>query len=185
MEQDQERRLAADKYRAQQKLSISRARRLKVLAEEHKHVKEVEEISLLHTAAEKGTNFAVFEPQMAIQLARAARDTLVAEEKFISTCIAECKAVLHVFCDDLEEVHARVNDANIQVGQVLNILDAWGINAPAFTKPSISSPIDPVPLGHSDDILDSIGLETSSGDLDSFSMDFTSEGDESDGKDLE
>lgn len=152
------------------------------MAEECKHAKELEEINLLYAASKGGTDYRLFEPQMAMKLARAARDTLLAEETYAKTRLEECEALMDAFRDDVEEVHSRVFDANMQLGYILNALNKWGINLTTPTKPLRSPPTYPVPLDYADGMLDNIDFDNPNSDL---GTGLTSSEDESEGEVLD
>lgn len=63
------------------------------------------------------------EPQLALALARAARNTLIAEEEVVKHRIAECRNLLETLKDELEDTQTKVREAGLQVGGVMEFLE--------------------------------------------------------------
>ncbi|KAF8957388.1 hypothetical protein BDZ97DRAFT_1924641 [Flammula alnicola] len=97
-------RLAAEEYKAKRLISLARARRLRVAAEERHGLSELQEFRVLINAAKEGAEFTSLDPQTAIDLARAARDTLAAEEKLEQLKVAECEEQLAILRDSLRQL---------------------------------------------------------------------------------
>lgn len=94
-------------------------------------------------AAEMGADFTSLDPQSAINLARAAQETLVAEECVAVTWANECEAFLYFLRNSIDEARGHVEDANYQIGAMMNIFNTCGIRVDPFM--SLSSP-DPSKL---------------------------------------
>jgi len=141
-------RLVAEQYRANQRATIAKAKRLKSAAEEKVAAQELYETSMLLEAVQRGDDFTSLDPQTAINIARAARDTLIAEEHLAVSRVQECEAILTGLRDAVEEVHARVEDANLQVGRLLNIMNSQGIHITTSMKICVppSSENDPLTI---------------------------------------
>ena len=120
-------RLVAEQYRVHQRKMLIKAKQLKLAAEERAAAQELLETKMLLEAAQHGDDFTSLDPQTAINVARAARNTLLAEEHLAVSRVQECEAVLTGLRDAVDEVHARVEDANLQVGRLLNIMNEQGI----------------------------------------------------------
>lgn len=124
----------AEQYRVNQRTVIARAKRLKLAAEEKAAAQELLETSMLLEAAQRGDDFTSLDPEMAIGVARAARDTLLAEEHLAVSRVQECEATLTALRDAVDEVRAQVEDANLQVGRLLNIMNDNGIHISTSIK---------------------------------------------------
>ena len=126
--------MVAEQYRANQHAMIAKAKRLKLAAEEKVAAQELYETTMLLEAVKHGDDFTSLDPKTAINVARAARDTLMAEEHLAISRVQECEAVLTGLHDAVEEVHARVKDANLQVGRLLSIINSQGIHVAPSMK---------------------------------------------------
>jgi hypothetical protein len=84
-------------------------------------------MAILMHAADNGFNWTALEPQLAVALARAARDTLIAEEESTKLRIDECENLLSTLKDEMDDIHARVEDANQQVASILSFLNQEGV----------------------------------------------------------
>lgn len=78
-------------------------------------------------ASENGSSWSCLEPQLALTLARAARDTLMAEEKTARLRIRECEDMLATLKDSLDDAQARVTDSHQQIASILTFIDQQGI----------------------------------------------------------
>ena len=79
-------------------------------------------------AVEKGFNWTALEPQLALALARATRDTLMAEEKAAKLRVHECENLLETLKDSVDDAQVRLEDANHQVGTIISFLDEYGVD---------------------------------------------------------
>ena len=126
---------------------------------------------MLLEAAQCGDDFTSLNPKMAIHVARAARDTLIAEEHLALSRVQECEAVLTSLCDAVDEVRAWVEDANLQVGKLLNIMNDQGIHIAASIKICMPPPSETPSLTILDTLFPSRACSTSlsysSGSMDS------------------
>lgn len=145
-----------------------------MFAEERYALSALQEVHVLMDASEGGAEHTSLNPQAAVDLAKAAHDSLLAEETLAHLKVAECEAKLQLLRDDAEAASARSLEANFQVGKILAILDAAHIrvNLPLETGPysdELSSPdldLDPfihqsINVDYSDDesIDDSTSME--------------------------
>lgn len=136
----------AEQYRANQRKTIAKAKRLKLAAEENVAAQELFETTMLLEAAQRGDDFTSLDPKTAIHVARAARDTLIAEEHLALSRVQECEAVLTSLRDAVDEVRARVEDANLQVRKLLNIMNDQGIHVAASMKICMPPPSETTSL---------------------------------------
>lgn len=83
--------MATEEFKAKNFVFPARARCLRVAAEERQALSELQEVQVLMSATEKGFKFTALELQTAVDLAKAARDNLVAEEKLIKLKVIEAK----------------------------------------------------------------------------------------------
>ena len=88
---------------------------------------ELLETKILLEVAQCGDDFTSLNPEMAINVAQAACNTLLMEEHLAVSRVQECEALLTNLRDTVDEVHAWVEDANMQVGKLLNIMNNQGI----------------------------------------------------------
>lgn len=154
-------RLVAEQYRANQRTTLARAKRIKLAAEEKAAAQELFETTMLLEAAQRGDDFTSLDPNTAINVARAARDTLIAEEHLAISRVQECEVVLTSLRDAVDEVHARVEDANLQVGKLLNIMNAQGIHIAASMKICMPPSSETTPLTIFDTLFPSRACSTS------------------------
>lgn len=78
---------------------------------------------------EQGGDCTSLSVPIALRLARAARDTLISEERLALLRVKEYEIHLGNLQDNAEEAHARVQEADHQVGSLLSCLDSCGISA--------------------------------------------------------
>ena len=64
--------------------------------------------------------------QVALDLARAARNSLVAEYRVARARLKECRYMAKTLSDAVDEAHSHVQDANRQLGAVLNAFQKEG-----------------------------------------------------------
>lgn len=89
---------------------------------------EKQEYTILDFATLKGQHWSAIEPQFALTLARATRNTLVAEEEVVKLRVAECHHQLETLQDELDEIQARLKEARLQVGGVMEFLEEENIH---------------------------------------------------------
>ena len=138
-------RLAADEFRARKMKNLHQSTRLRAAAEEEHSQKQREEANVLMYAVEKGFHWTSLEPQLALGLARAARDTIMAEQDAAKLRIKECEDLLETLKDSADDILARVQDANLQVGALLTTFDREAIRVdflPQCFEPSFHVPDD-------------------------------------------
>lgn len=78
-------------------------------------------------ASQKGLNWTALELQLALALARAAHDTLMAEEETAKLRVQECENLLATLKDTLDNARARVEDAHQQIASIISFFDQEGI----------------------------------------------------------
>ena len=109
-----EMKLAADEYRKHKRYARSRAKRGKVAAKAALAEKEFAEGALLLNAAERGLKHTSYDLKTALNVAAAARDTVRAEELYVLSKKRECELALSDIHDSLEDVRARLLEAEDQ-----------------------------------------------------------------------
>lgn len=125
--QDNRLRLAAEEFRIKRRQELQQIIRRRVSSEEEHLKKQQQELQTLLFAEEQGSGCNALHPQVALALARATRDALTAEEEAAKLRVLECEQLLETLKDAAEDAHARVEDANFQIGQILSIFDRQGI----------------------------------------------------------
>lgn len=115
--------LAAEEFRVRRLRNLHRSSRSRAIAEEEQCQKQQQELHILMFAAEKGLNWMSLDPQLALALARAARDTLLAEEETAKLRINECENLLATLKDAADDARARFEDASHQIGTILTVFD--------------------------------------------------------------
>jgi len=133
--------------------NLHQSTRRRAAADEEHSQKQRDEVHILMFAAEKGFNWTSLEPQLALALAHAVRDTLMAEEKAAKLRIKECKDRLETLKDAADHVQVRAQDAGEQVATLVECFDREGIHVdlrPQRFEPSFYVPDDPQPLSSSD-----------------------------------
>ena len=139
-------RLQAEKFRLQRLQNLHQSTRLRVAAEEEHSKKHLDEVHVLMYADEKGFNWTGLEPELALALARAARDTITAEQEVAKLRIKECEDRLETLKNAADDVPARVQDANEQVATLIGRFNREAIRVdlrPQCFKPSFHVPYDP------------------------------------------
>lgn len=122
-QQDNRLRLVAEEFRIKRLRELHVIIRKRVSSEEEHLKKQHQELQTLLYAEEQGSGCNTLDPQVALALARATRDALTAEEEAAKLRILECEQLLETLKDAAEDAHARVDDANNQIGQILSIFD--------------------------------------------------------------
>jgi hypothetical protein len=115
--------LAGKEFRVRRQGTFHRSSHSRAVAEEDQSQEQAKELKLLMLASQKGLNWTVLDPQLALALARAVRDTLMAEEKTAKLRILECENLLATLKDTLDNSQARVEDAHQQIASVISFLD--------------------------------------------------------------
>jgi hypothetical protein len=127
IQQNHEMHLAGEEFRLQRLHAFQGSSRFRAFAEEDQCREQAKEIKVLMLASQKGLNWTSLDPQLALALARAARDVMMAEEETAKLKIVECKNLLATLEDTLDDARARVEDAQQQIGSVLSFFDQQGI----------------------------------------------------------
>lgn len=96
-------------------------------AERQQSKMQHQEMQLMISAAEFATKSAPIDYQLSLELARAARNVLVAEREVLKSRIKETLQLLKTLQDTVEAAQSNVNDANLQIGSLLNMLDKQGV----------------------------------------------------------
>lgn len=119
--------LAGEEFRVQRLHTLQGSSRSRAIAEEDQYREQAKELKILMLASQKGLNWTALDPQLALALARAARDTLMAEEETARLKIVECENLLATLKDTLDDAHARVEDAHQQIASIMSFFDQRGI----------------------------------------------------------
>ena len=119
--------LAGEEFRLQRLHMFHQSSRSRALAEEDQCKEQAKELKILTLASQKGLNWTALDPQLALALARAARDTLMAEEETARLKVVECENLLAALKDTLDYAHARVEDAHQQIASVISLFDQRGV----------------------------------------------------------
>ena len=125
---------------------IIKARQVKLAAEEKAAAQELLETKMLLEAAQRGDDFTSLDPETAISVARAAHNTLLAEEHLAVSKVQECEVILTSLRDAVDEVRAQVEDTNLQVGRLLNIMNNQGIHIPTSVNICMPPPLGTRPI---------------------------------------
>ncbi len=139
LQQDHKLRLAMEESRLHRLRKLHRAKIRRVAAEHCHCKKQGDEMQLLMSITEKKPNATSLDPHLALTLARAARDVLIAEEGVARHHVKECLRMLDTLNDAADEAHACVQDANHQIGTILNMFEQQGIRvnlSSTHSKPS-------------------------------------------------
>jgi hypothetical protein len=127
IQQDHSTRLAAEEFKTQRLRLLHQSSRFRATAEEDQCREQERELKVLVLAAQKGLNWTALDPQLALELARAARDTLMAEEETAKLRVDECESLLATLKDSVDDAHARVEEAHHQIASILTFFDKQGI----------------------------------------------------------
>lgn len=82
---------------------------------------------MLHVEGAGSDCTGALDPDIALALARATRDTFEAEKAAVDSQITEYDLRLRVLRDSAEFANARLEDADLQVGRVLSIITRLGL----------------------------------------------------------
>ncbi|KDR77447.1 hypothetical protein GALMADRAFT_138560 [Galerina marginata CBS 339.88] len=97
--------LDVEVYMTERSLSLARAKRQRNDAEEALAIKRLHELEIVQEAASVGKEVTSLNPNLAIELARATKETLEAEEALIRHKLFEQKTRLATLEDELEAMH--------------------------------------------------------------------------------
>lgn len=122
-QQDSRLRLVGEEFRIKRLRDLQGIIRRRVSLEEDHLKKQQQELLTLLYAEEQGGGCNSLDPQVALALARASRDVLTAEEEVAKLRILECEQLLETLKDAADDAHARAEDANCQIGQILSFFD--------------------------------------------------------------
>jgi hypothetical protein len=167
--------LAGEEFRIQRLHTFHESSKSRAAAEQDQCQEQSKELKILMLASRTGFSWSSLEPQLGLALARAARDTLMAEEETVKLRIRECENLLATLKDTLDDTHARVTDAHNQIASIMSFIDQQGIQ---INLRPLSLPFDPHPnqslhngfTSHLD--FDTYGEDDYSGDGDSPNEDF-------------
>lgn len=79
-------------------------------------------------ASQKGLDWTALDPQLALALARAVCDTLMAEEETAKLHVRECENLLATLKDTMDDACARVKDIHQQVASITLFFDQAGLH---------------------------------------------------------
>lgn len=125
-------RLSAEEHHVHQRHILSQTRRVMAAAEALRDRKEMEEMALLRHAENHGLDLTRLDPETAFKVAKSARETLLAEEQVALIKVREAEVKLATLRDAVEEAHARVQDATVQLSKLNNTLIAKGVSLKFF-----------------------------------------------------
>ncbi|PPQ97258.1 hypothetical protein CVT26_000650 [Gymnopilus dilepis] len=137
--------LDVEALKARRVLSLARARRMKSAALESQAIHCLQESLLLKGLIERGADLNNLPPQAAIDLARSARDVLLAAERLALTKVQEAEKYLDALKDSLDAAHTRVTQAELQLKSILT--DFQQKNIPIKPTPNLTFGLhDPLPF---------------------------------------
>ncbi|KAF8869797.1 hypothetical protein CPB84DRAFT_1856009 [Gymnopilus junonius] len=112
--------LAAQTYRAEKDISMANSRLQHLSAEKFKAAMHLQEAHVLQNAKCMGfgSDFVTYDAQSSVDLAKAALDSLKAEELVAKCRIQELKEELSLMEDKLDEVRRKVEEASRQYGHI-------------------------------------------------------------------
>ena len=119
--------LAGEEFRLQRLHTFYASSHSRAIAEEDQCQEQAKELKILMLASQKGLNWGALDPQLALALAQATRDTLMAEEETAKLKIVECENLLATLKDTLDDARARVEDAHQQIASIISFFDQQGI----------------------------------------------------------
>ena len=124
--------LSGQEFRVQRLRMFHQSSRSRATAEEDQCRQQANELNVLMLASQQGLNWTALEPQLALALARAVRDTLMAEEETAKLRVQECENLLATLKDTMDDAHARVQDAHQQIASITSFFDQEGIRISLF-----------------------------------------------------
>ena len=108
-------------------------------------IKDLQENLILKQLANLSLDFSNLQPQAAVDLARSARDTLLAAERVALTRVREAEQNLQVLKDAHETAHVLAMEGEAQMTKVMAAVEDQGI--PIAPTPDLTSGLkDPLPL---------------------------------------
>ena len=116
--------LAGEEFWLQRLHTFHASSHPRAIAEEDQCQEQAKELKILMLASQKGLNWGALDSQLALALAWATCDMLMAEEETVKLKIVECKNLLATLKDTLDDACAWVEDAHQQIA---SILDQQGI----------------------------------------------------------
>lgn len=127
LQRDTNMRLSAIQLRAQRLRNLSQLSTRRAAAEHQYQQKQLIESFVLMYASDKGQNFSELDPEIGLALARAASNLLEAEASAAQTRIKECATQLLILQETADDINARLEDANHQLGAVLHHIRSEGL----------------------------------------------------------
>ena len=115
--------LAGEEFWLQRLHTFHRSSRSRAIAEEAQCREQAKELKILMLASQKGLNWTALDPQLALALARVARDTLMAEEETAKLRVAECENLLAILKDTQDYARARVDNTHQQIASVISFFN--------------------------------------------------------------
>ena len=77
-------------------------------------------------ASQQGLNWTALEPQLALALAWAVHNTLMAEAQTAKLHVCKCKNLLATLKDTMDDARAQVEDAHQQIASITSFLIKQG-----------------------------------------------------------
>lgn len=117
-------RLEAEEVKNERLKRLRRSVRQRILAEDDVHHKQEVEFAIIRYAAQRGLTHASLDPQTALALARASSAAIEAEETAANLKVKECILKLETLQDKADDLRARRDEAELQIGSVLQAIKA-------------------------------------------------------------
>jgi len=155
-------RIAAEQYHISRLRDVFRANRRRAAAEEQRALKQDHELKILDFVEKQSSPL---DPQVALALARAARDTLYAEGDLIRSRKEECRLTLEILDCRAEGLESHLSDANDQIAVILDMFQRKGLpfEVPtALLERIFSNPSPPPAFGHPDEDSDGSDVDLNS-----------------------
>ncbi|KDR68608.1 hypothetical protein GALMADRAFT_146260 [Galerina marginata CBS 339.88] len=111
---------AAERHMGRQRLAVAQSQHMVSIAQQCASVRQDQETDLLLDLRDCGGEHT---PQNAFKIARAARNTLVAEADLAMTKLKECQHTLILREAEVEEALTYVADGEHQIGNLLDVFD--------------------------------------------------------------
>jgi hypothetical protein len=143
-------RIAADECRADRQKALQAAIGRRRAAEAAQADADRAELKELAIAARKGYHWTALDPESALALARAARNSLVAEEEVLNLRVVECRRLLETLEDQLDDTQTRIKEARLQVGGVMEFMDEIDCGGDEPAQP-ITRSAEKTPYGQGSD----------------------------------
>lgn len=119
-------RIHAEDVRIDRLQKLQKIVQCRMTLEEERLKKEREELKLMLYAEEQGCIEAL-EPDVALALATATRETFEAEEKALMMKVKECMLQMETLQDEIDSIQARKHDAQFQIGRLRSIITRHGL----------------------------------------------------------